>query len=242
MSAQAAIRRYDNFINGKAPFFLQSSAGRDDDNISAEQRKRLADAEKEKDALSIVRHVVKDVLGWTPEQAMEHIDAEVARRARLDMLFKYIDCPMEVVRGEDYQWMVHKAFPSETRYDGTEQLFRIYDLVLSGRMKKFPRNFFTGERGMEKVVTLFRSYVSRNVPASSIADLYRIFSDNARGWNILRDAHLYYEVAPAYSSPLEFLHDSIGAEADDFLYSFYQFNAAVKELERARRRAAAGQN
>lgn len=247
MSAQTAIRRYDDFIMGKSPFYLQASAGKEDmrpteDDGSEEARKRKAlqkkraDMEKEKDALAIVRYIVKDLLGWTPVEALEHITTEKGRQYRMDVLLKYIDCPMEVRKLEDYQWVISRAFPAETkgRYDGTEQLLKLYGMVESGQLKKFPRNFFTGEDGIRKAAILFRNYVSKSIPVNSIEDLYRIFSDSAKGWKILRDAHLYYEVAPSYSLPIDFLHDSLSmsSEADDFVYSVYQYKAALQELRR----------
>ena len=240
MSTVEAIRRYEESRLGRAQFYLKStqskSSATDYTDKEAElKKKKISDDEKERDALSLTRYIVEDVLGWTPEEAMAHITTDIGRRLGMDSLLKYVDSPMEVKLSEDYRWLIHQAYPSQTRYDTQEPLFNLYHKIMAGEIKRFPRNFFMGKDGRKKASALFRDYISRNIPAGSISELYRIFSNSADGWNILRNAHLYHETAPYYSSPLEFLHDALGQEADRFLFSYHQYLSAVTEVEKTER-------
>lgn len=237
MSAVEAIRRYEESQLGRTQFYLKATQFKNGapafiDKETELKKKKLSDDEKERDALSVVRYIVENVLGWTPEEAMVHITTDIGRRLRMDALLKYVDSPMEVMLSEDYRWLIHKAYPSQTRYDTQEPLFNMYHKIISGEIKRFPRNFFMGKDGRKKASALFRDYISRNIPAGSISELYDIFSNSANGWNILRNAHLYHETAPYYSSPLEFLHDTLGQEADRLLYSYYQYMSAMIEVEK----------
>lgn len=237
MSAVEAIRRYEESRLGRAQFYLKSTQSKSSANAYTDKeteakKKKLSNNEKERDALSLTRYIVEEVLGWTPEEAMAHITADIGRRLGMDSLLRYVDSPMEVKLSEDYRWLIHKAYPLQTRYDEQEPLFKLYHKIMNGEIKRFPRNFFIGKDGRKKASVLFRDYISRNIPAGSISELYRIFSNSADGWNILRDAHLYHETAPYYSSPLEFLHDALDREADKLLYSFYQYMSAVTEVEK----------
>lgn len=239
MSTVEAIRRYEESRLGRAQFYLKSTRLKNNDAGYTDKEtelknKKLSDGEKERDALSLTRYIVENVLGWTPEEAMVHITTDIGRRLGMNELFKYVDSPMEVRLSEDYRWLIHRAYPTQTRYDTQEPLFNLYHKIIAGEIKRFPRNFFMGKDGREKASALFRDYISRNIPAKSIGELYRIFSNNADGWNILRNAHLYHETAPYYSSPLEFLHDTLGPEADRFFYSYYQYMSAIAEVERGR--------
>ena len=250
MSAQTAIRTYDNFIVGNGRFFLSSPYDMDTvdkkfepaDEIEkkmmfekrVKNRKRAEEA-KERDALAIVRYVVTTILKWTPEDAIDHMTPELMKQLHLDMLRKYISVPPNVTK-DDCQWIIHKAFPLETSYDEKKQLFEIYNRILSGDLQRFPKGLFNGKDGSYRFGLLLKSYIAQNIPANNIRDLYEIFGDTARGWAILRDAQLFHSARPLYETPLDALHDALGDEGDVYYYNYYQcisvFSAVGREQEK----------
>ena len=121
------------------------------------------------------------------------------------------------------------------------QLFEIYNRILSGEMKRFPKGLFTGKDGGYRFGMLLKSYIAQNIPANNIRELYELFGDTARGWSVLRDAQLFHAARPMYETPLDALHDALGDEGDMFYYNFYQclavFAAVSREQERARKGA-----
>ena len=250
MSAISAIRKYDQYLLGnerftlKGPYDIDSVARLEEGDDSSDEldailyEKKKSDFEdktaraKEKDALAVVRYAVSNILGWSPEDAMNHLTIDIIEKLHFDRVAKYIIYPPDINRNDDrkegYPWMIHKAFPSDTKYDMREQLLRIYKLVRSGELKQFPRYMFRGEDRDRKLAILLSDYISRNIPAEDIEDLYRLFSDPVRGNRILRKAKLFYAYKDFYESPMLYLHLSLGNEANGFFYNFYQYEDAVR--------------
>ena len=87
MSAVEAIRRYEESQLGRTQFYLKATQFKNGapafiDKETELKKKKLSDDEKERDALSVVRYIVENVLGWTPEEAMVHITTAMGRRHR----------------------------------------------------------------------------------------------------------------------------------------------------------------
>ena len=241
MSKEGAIRTYDDYLLGNKPRFSLKSphdlevarvvkeAGEGDslDVALAEARKREMNAKsaasKEADALAVIRYAVTSILGWTPQDAMEHITPEIVNKLKLDQVIKYISFPPDVDKKNDFSWVVYKAFPHETKYDMAKQTIRVYNQVLSGEIPQFPRYMFRGEHGTEKLSIMLCTYISRNIPASSLDDLYKSFADSAEGTRILRKAALHNAYKEFYSSPLLYLHDALGSGGDPFLFNYYLY-------------------
>lgn len=255
MSAQTAIRTYDNYVIGNGRFFLSSPFDMEaiDKNFDPQdeiekrmmfekrvKNRKRAEAAKEKDALAIVRYVITIILSWTPEDAMEYMTPALMEQLHLDVLKKYISVPPNVAK-DDCRWIIHKAFPLETVYDEKKELLEIYDRVLSGNMQRFPKGLFNGKDGNYRFGVLLKTYIAQNIPVSNIRSLYEIFGDTARGWQILREAQLFHAARPLYETPLDALHDALGDEGDMFYYNYYQclsvFAAVGREMERSRKNA-----
>ena len=119
MSAQTAIRTYDNYVIGNGRFFLSSPFDMEaiDKNFDPQdeiekrmmfekrvKNRKRAEAAKEKDALAIVRYVITIILSWTPEDAMEYMTPALMKQLHLDVLKKYISVPPNVAK-DDCRWI-----------------------------------------------------------------------------------------------------------------------------------------
>lgn len=255
MSAKAAIRAYDDYVAGNGVFSLSGSselvAGernyRPRDDIEKEalhrqrvEKRKMSEAAKEQDALSVVRYVVTKILGWSAQDAMEHMTPDLVRATHIDMLMKYILFPPYIPK-DDFRWVIHKAFYTQTQYNEDEQLYEIYRRVLSGELQRFPKNLFDGEDGLYRLGLLLKMYISQNIPVNSVRDLYDMFHDPTAGWKILTKAKLFNVTRPLYDTPLDALHDALGAEGVPFFYNYYQciavFDAVETEMHRTARKA-----
>lgn len=245
MSAQAAIRAYDDYVAGNGAFSLSGPSDlslgekkykpRDDIEKEAMFRQRvknrkMSEAAKEQDALCIVRYIVTKILGWSPQDALDHMTPELAKKVSLDMLMRYVSFPPHIPK-DDMRWVIHKAFPAETRYNETEQLYEVYRRVLSGQQQRFPKNLFDGEDGLYRLGLVLKTYISQNIPANSVRELYERFHEPAAGWKILTQAKLFHVTRQPYDTPLDALHDALGTEGIPFYYNYYQCIAVFKAVE-----------
>ena len=130
------------------------------------------------------------------------------------------------------------AFPNEVTFDVVEHTLSVYEKVKSGEISRYPKRFFDGDDGFYRLGVLLKDYISKNIPAGSVAELYQIFSDSAEMNAAMHKACLYSAYHEFFDTPLEYLHDALGAEGDNFLFDYYQFMAACTELDREK--AAAG--
>lgn len=253
MSAIEAIRRYDQFLMGnkkftlKGPYDIEMSRPEDEEAVNDEldmfrlksRKKKLAEQTartKEEDALAVIRYMVIGILRWTPEDAMEHITPEIGAMLQIERVAKYVVYPPDVNRTDDrkegYPWLINRAFPDDTKYDMRTRLLAIYEKVNRGELKQFPRYLFRGDDYEKKLSILLMDYISRNIPAYDIEDVYRIFADPVSGNRILKKANLFYAYRDFYDTPLSYLHSALGSESDDFYFNYYLFTDAVKDVER----------
>ena len=118
-------------------------------------------AEKERGALDVIRYVITECLGWTPMEAMSCLTHDVAKATHIDVLVEnYVRCPQDVTKGEDYDYVVHLAFPNEVPYNPTEKLIRMYKKIMSGDKAKLPKKYFAGEGGTYKASVLLLYVIS----------------------------------------------------------------------------------
>lgn len=246
-SAQAAIRTYEKFMAGNGPFSLSAPpelAGsikeytpRDalENKMMADRRiekRRMAEEAKEQDALAVIRYVVLKVLGWQPQDALDHLSPELVNTTRLDLLARYVSYPPYIPK-DDMAWAVHKAFPDRTKYNETERLYEIYQRVLDGDLPRFPKGLFSGRGGTYRLGLVLKDYISKHVPGSSVRELYKMFSIPAEGWKILTQAKLFHVTRDPYDTPLDMLHDTLGYtdEGNPFYYNYYQCTAVFRAVE-----------
>lgn len=237
---EITLRRYEDFLLGKSSFSIKGPSGVEKEpkgdecnirEIKAERKKQIADA-KQKEALAIVQYAVKELLGWTPQDAMNSMTEEIMEQLKLDKIITYIRYPKDLSRKKDFGWMIHLAFPNETHYDVGEQVLKLYQRVKSGELKRFPKRVFEGENGAQKLAILLNDYISKNLVVKNVEELYEIFGDSARGNILMHEAKLFYSYREIYDTPLEYLHESLGKERDEFLFSYYQYMSASNEIER----------
>lgn len=238
MSKELALKNYEDFLIGKGDFTLKGPI-----NIETEsdvshvadrkiQREQTIKKAKENDALEIVKYAIEGILGWEPQTAMDYLDENIFKQLSLDKVISYIEYPKDLNKSKDYTWMIHKAFPNETIYDQSDNALKLYARVQSGELKRFPKRTFTGVNGTEKLRILLNYFIDHNIAKTDNESLYKLFADNAKIHVMLHDAQLYYAYKDKYDSPLEYLHDSLGENGDDFLYKYYRYMSCLEEVSK----------
>jgi hypothetical protein len=80
---------------------------------------------------------------------------------------------------------------------------------------------------------MLMQYISTHIRADTEEDLYRMFSDPAKGNKILQKAKLYPACRKFFRSPLEFVHTMLiyTKQENPLLYNFYSFKTAFERAE-----------
>lgn len=236
MSIEVSLRRYEDALLGKTDFTIKTPSNvekqRDVVKGSPEEIERINKIEriKEAEALVVIRYGITKILGWNAKTAFEYFNREAMEAAKLERACSYVKFPRDLSRTKDFWYIVYKAFPEQIDYNPNKRVLSLYQRLLDGEIKHFPRQVFKGGEGLERLYTLLHYVITNNIPAAKLEDLYEVFGDKAKCNKLLKELQLYYAYKDYFDSPLDFLHHSLGEDGDDFLYSYYQYMNSLKHV------------
>ena len=229
MGVEIAIRNYEDALIGrrrfslKIPGYLERKPTKEKVTFEDLERARDIQASKENDALAVVRYAITNILGWTPQEAFVFFNKEVMQKLKLDQACKYIQFPRDLSPNSDYWWIIYKAFPTQVSYEPYQRVLNMYKRLLKGEIKHFPRNVFDGTEGAEYLNSLLHYFISENVPANTVEDLYDAFGHSANIVKELKKAKLFYAYKNKFYSPLDWLHSSLEDESNSLYYHYQQY-------------------
>ena len=229
MGVEVAIRNYEDALIGrrrfslKIPGYLERKPIKEKGTFEDLERARDIQASKENDALAVVRYAVTNILGWTPQEAFVYFNKEIIQKLKLDQACKYIQFPRDLSPNSDYWWIIYKAFPAQVSYEPYHRVLNMYKRLLKGEIKHFPRNVFDGAEGAEYLNSLLHYFISENIPANTVEDLYDAFGHSANIVKELKKAKLFYAYKNKFYSPLDWLHSSLEDESNSLYYHYQQY-------------------
>ena len=229
MGVEIAIRNYEDALIGrrrfslKIPGCLERKPTKEKGTFEDLERARDIQASKENDALAVVRYAVTNILGWTPQEAFVFFNKEVMQKLKLDQACKYIQFPRDLSPNSDYWGIIYKAFPTQVSYEPYQRVLNMYKRLLKGEIKHFPRNVFDGTEGAEYLNSLLHYFISENIPANTVEDLYDAFGHSANIVKELKKAKLFYAYKNKFYSPLDWLHSSLEDESNSLYYHYQQY-------------------
>ena len=229
MGVEVAIRNYEDALIGrrrfslKIPGYLERKPIKEKGTFEDLERARDIQASKENDALAVVRYAITNILGWTSQEAFVFFNKEVMQKLKLDQACKYIQFPRDLSPNSDYWWIIYKAFPTQVSYEPYQRVLNMYKRLLKGEIKHFPRNVFDGTEGAEYLNSLLHYFISENIPANTVEDLYDAFGHSANIVKELKKAKLFYAYKNKFYSPLDWLHSSLEDESNSLYYHYQQY-------------------
>ena len=214
-----AIERYEKHLLGKKGITLHGTI-----------------QEKEKAAKDIVHYAIAELLEWGPEEASEHLTADIVNELKLKKILRHIHFTIDIDPEKDIDYLACIAYP-QYPYNIRQQILRVYERVQNGEIDRFPKKIFEGTRGREKAAILLSEFISKNMIIESIEQLYEKFADSANMNTMLRKAKMFSAARKLYATPLDYLHNSLPDDMrDDFLYAVWQYASvskiAVNEIKR----------
>ena len=238
MTEEVALRRYEDFLIGKkefqlkSPSFVEKKVNIKKGTVDEIDMLRDAKLSKEKDALAIIRYAITGILGWTPDEAFYYFNEKTLKALKLEQVCKHIEFPKDLKPKVDYWWYIYKAFPAQVKYNPNERVLNLYRQMMKNEIKHFPKGVFEGREGSDKLNLILHYFITENIPASTIEDLYDAFGKRAEAVKFLKEGKLYHAYKDKYSSPLDWLHDSLGEDANNLYYRFQQFNELFPKVEK----------
>ncbi len=222
-SCDTEIINFQNYMFGRSRTFTFKPS-----NIS--------DIEKSKHALKIIRWVIEDMLGWTPQEAKEHFSEREVEKFKLKRLIEFSVIRDIDVSSTDYPYLIHQAYPKEIEYDATEGIIKQWDEIMnSPEKKRFKSKLFDDDNGKEKAYTLLDEFNRRYISAESIEDLYKIYSNSGYINKKLNEKLLYTMCADIATYPITLLHwmlkNRYPGKENDYLYHIYLYNNVLKSIK-----------
>lgn len=209
---QTSLQDYEDFLLGKSKMIFHGTA-----------------EEKEESAKALFRYAIEYLLGWTPEEAGEHLTPALIEKLGLDVAMKHIRFPKDLNPNEDYDYIVAVCYGLP--FDPRKQTDRMMDRILAGKVSKFPKGYADGDTGNARLRYLVARFIAENIPATSVENLYEMFSDYSAINQKMREKEIYDIYHNRYRDPLTLLHNVLpGDQQDQFYYSVYQYMTVIQAI------------
>lgn len=171
----------------------------------------------------ILDYIFSYYLHWTPIQVRDCLTPEIVDAMKLEAFIKRIPCPPEVLprKGELY-YVAWYIYPFTRNASRVELVAKVYMDVLNERITKFPKGYFDGNDGYSRARILFLTMIREFMSFTSQEEMYAFFASEA-GKEAIKEHKLNVPLRELYSSPLDYLHDSLGEkQGSNALYQKYR--------------------
>ncbi len=184
----------------------------------------------ERVALSVIRYAIENLLGWDIKNAIRLFNKNYITLMKLEQMVSYIAFPSDVTK-EDTEYILYLLYPKYIDYDVKRYTLRIYEKVLNNQ-GRYPKDYMYGYLGMLRAKICLQYSINKNCLFKSIDDLYSFFASKDC-IKYLKANKLYQLYTSFYSSPLEYLHDSMPSSIkNEFLYHNYTFMKKFQEIQK----------
>lgn len=191
----------------------------------------------EKLALAVFKYAIEEIMHWTPREAYQGLNRRIIDLLKLRQLIKFVRFPPEFDYRRDYYYIVSKVYPDTIKISVKQRTLIMYQQLLTGEIKKFPKRFLEGRDGEMRAIFCLK-YAIRNCGTfESVEDLYKAFSDND-GVRFLKNVKLYLPCTSLFDYPIDFLHATFSEEEqayNQFIYSMYRFRAYDRQKVKEKR-------
>lgn len=215
---------YDKMLFEGAPdidkfAFYEPNYSATSGDIQDPEIKRCA-ALNESIALDFLRYALEYYLEWTPQYAMDHLDAEMLEKLHLKGVMRTRVRYPEEVKSDDSPWVYYlicKAYPAKFKYDKKGAIIEHYKKNYLTTTRYASKFFSDTDEGRERArICLWYALKDVDGRFQSVAEMYNFFLENkgeASSW--LKEKKLNMHCENNYENAIEFLHASVPPEMDD---------------------------
>ena len=185
-------------------------------------------------ALAVFRHVIEDILQWSPDVAFANMSMQLIKDLKLNNEWNNLDLPREIRQFSTAKYVVAMLYPRKFMpLFSTESLaIQVYRSCLEQRKGIFPKNYFLDENGRLKAQVCLRYMLNNYAVYNSIEKIYEEFANTEVVKKLLKNYGLDLPARTLYDTPLDYLHESLSMQQRSHLfYNFYRFKDNMRKYE-----------
>ena len=174
----------------------------------------------------LYKYAIENVLHYTPSEAAARLNDSLADKLKLlDLTNEYYEYPPGLPTDQKYKYICHKIYPHAIKFSIKQLTLSVYEraLEITGTQNKFPKNFFSGYRGMLRSCICLQAAIIRFLNLNS-TELYAFFADQKKAMSFLKQYHLDHCCKDNFLHPLDFAHAALPSNLkNEFLYRYHIF-------------------
>lgn len=182
-------------------------------------------------ARTVIRYAIDTYLFWDRRTLYERLDMNVIDIMHLRQPLAYIDFPIEYNRDEDFFYLISLLYDPKALGIRLRTL-HLYEKILSGKVLKFPKEYFTGAIGKLRACICLQYAINQHFPYMNASRLYA--ESCKKSWTtFLVKMKLEPVCNILFTDPVEYLHSSLPArEKDSFAYHYCKFRYYFEKQRR----------
>jgi len=189
----------------------------------------FSEKSNKKTTIDFLTYVFEGLLGWGKEDVRDRLNATVIKKLRLERAINSLEFPPELDPASDFWYIACLLYPDDIRYDKDRHAVATYEKVLSGRLPRFPKWFFSDFDGEVNAALCLNYALSRFYPTKKIKDLYELFA-SPKSTAFLYEVQLMQPCTHYFDSPLDMLHHSLcDEEKDEYCYYRLKLKRSLEE-------------
>lgn len=216
----ALLCDYDNLIIGKCAV-LDSYHFYEKSNDTKEQM-----------ALELIKYVNETYWRWTPAMLRDWLSVEIMKEWKIKQLLRYIRFPQDLHKEADMFYIAHLIYPDIIKINRQDIYLSVYRRVLSKDLKKYPKDYFSGNYAANKACACLKYAIENFHPFTSLEEMYRFFGTR-KCLKFLREYKLAIGSKGLFDAHIEMLYLALPpSQQIPFLFQFYRFNQMFDENKR----------
>jgi len=180
----------------------------------------------QKTTCDFLTYVFEGILKWDKEDVKNRLNDCIIKKLKLERAINSLDFPPELDTKSDFWYVACILYPETFIYDRDAHTIAVYEKVLSGRLQRFPKWFFTDFDGEVNFALCLSHAINKYVPCATIKELYEFFSSQT-AQSFLNDVKLLQPCLHYFESPLEMFHSSL---CEDEKNNYYYYRYKLQEV------------
>lgn len=174
-------------------------------------------------ALMLIKYACETYLRWSPQKIYESMTMDVMKQWKLSGYLRYIEFPPELNKEKNLGYIAHILYPKVIDITDKDICTIVYEQVLSGELKKFPKKFFGESQNMKRACFCLKYAIDNFTNFNNIEQLYDFFGTD-ECLNFLRTYRIQTYIKTLFDAPITAFYLIAPPDQDiPFLFHYYRF-------------------
>lgn len=176
-------------------------------------------------ALELFRYAVESRLRWSPTEMRDYLSMEIVVLLKLRPVLRYIQFPAGMVAERSLFYIAWQLFPYTRNKEIIDVELETYQAFLDGRIYKMPKDYFTGDTGLNRAYNclIYAINTKHPFPSDDLFSLYEFFATNDCV-SFLGEMKLMKVCRMLKMTPLEYIHYALRKnQRSEVLFQYFKF-------------------